>query len=191
MSEIKVMRVKPLEFPANALWYVGQRYHISPEEIVVYVDDKENIMYVNKNVPKKDIAGFIECVEFPDFWVYDDEYGKGIFLDYVFERYGEAAYQALKDSHSWRIDRERERKAKETINKVFPLIEELYNDESKIVCDEFLLRELSLRVSETGRYTPRKLVDFSKMYTLCLGYLIGAGILNIDGALKEGDTKNE
>ena len=75
LEEIKVIKVNPLELPSDVVWSISGKYHIALKEFVVYADKKENILYINENVPGEDIARFIEIVKFPHYWV--DDYNGG------------------------------------------------------------------------------------------------------------------
>lgn len=125
MEEIKVVRVNPLDLPSDVVWIISGKYHISPREFIVYADKKENILYINENVPEEDIARFIEVVEFPDYWVDDNDGGFGEYLDQVHDKYGYSAYKALKDGHSWRMEQKAEEEAKEKVKIAIPAIKKM------------------------------------------------------------------
>lgn len=130
MNKIEVIKVEPLELPKEIVWHFSAMSCVSSmKDFVVYVCDKENKMYVNSSVPQKDIKKFIEVITFPDYWVDDENSGMGHFLEYVYSTYGFPAYMALIDSHKWRLDREEERKAKEKVDAIKPLLDEIAKSE--------------------------------------------------------------
>lgn len=176
MSELEVIRVEPLELPREVVWHFSAMSHVSSmKDFIVYVCDKENKMYVNKSVPEKDIAGFVEVVTFPDYWVDDENGGLGKFLDYVYNTYGYPAYVALLDSHKWRTDREEERKAKEEAKEITPLIDKIaLSDYPSIPYSELLIYEVSKRGDKAELRTGRGKISFGDVYIFYLGYLMGA-----------------
>ena len=130
MNKIEVIKVEPLELPKEIVWHFSAMSCVSSmKDFVVYVCDNENKMYVNSSVPQKDIKKFIEVITFPDYWVDDENGGMGHFLEYVYSTYGFPAYMALIDSHKWRLDREEERKAKEKVDAIEPLLDEIAKSE--------------------------------------------------------------
>ncbi len=113
MNEFEIIRIEPLNLPADIVWNFCYRRNVPLKDFVVYIANKENKMYVIKTVPEEDIKKFIEVITFPDFWVNDDDYGMGEYLEYVYKRYGYPAYSELIDSHAFRMEKEKENKARE------------------------------------------------------------------------------
>ena len=60
MDKMKIVKVDPLEVPSTLVWYMAGLLQAPLKDFVVYVDEKENILYVNKTkkIPKKDICLF-------------------------------------------------------------------------------------------------------------------------------------
>lgn len=182
---MQVVRIKPKELPKDLIFYLNCVYEMELGEFVTIADNKKEILYVNHTVPQKDIDGFLEVIAFPNYWVADDETPTGKFLEYVYGKYGYGTYRALIDSHSWRLDKEAEQKAKETAKEVIPLIEKQIKSETPIVeLDERLLHEVySAGLNRKGQ-TSKNICSFSSVYLFYLGYLMGAGKLQ-EGA-KDG-----
>ncbi|MCI9128023.1 MAG: hypothetical protein HFG28_12780 [Eubacterium sp.] len=139
MEEIKVIKVNPLELPSDVVWSISGKYHISLKEFVVYADKKENILYINENVPEEDITRFIDVVTFPHYWVDDYKGGFGEYLDQVYDKYGYSSYTALKDAHKWRMEQKAEGEAREQAQRAFPAIEKMINAG---MYDEYIMREV-------------------------------------------------
>ena len=175
---MQIVRIKPKELPKDLIFYLNCVYKMELGEFVAIADNKEEILYVNHKVPQKDIDGFLEVIAFPHYWVADDEEPTGKFLEYVYEKYGFGTYRALLDSHSWRLDKEAEQKAKETAKKVIPLIEKQIKSETPMVkLDENLLHEVySAGLNRKGR-TSKNICSFSTVYLFYLGFLMGTGML--------------
>ena len=172
MEEIKVIKVNPLDLPSDVAWIISGKYHISLREFIVYVDNKENIMYVNENVPEKDIKGFIEVVKFPDNWVDDNDGGCGEFLDHVYNIHGYPAYNALKDGHRWRMEQKAEEEAKEKAQRAFPAIEKMINAG---MYDEYIMRETYKLAEKIEGQTRENIYGYGDVSFYCLGYLAGKG----------------
>lgn len=174
MEEIKVVRVNPLDLPSDVVWIISGEYHITPKEFVVYADNKGNIMYVNENVPEKDIKGFIEVVEFPDYWVDDNDGGCGEFLDHVYDIHGYPAYKALKDGHRWRMEQKAEEEAREKVKIAIPTIEKMIEAG---MYNEYMISEATGIGMNIGEKTPKNICSFYTLYPYCLGFLEGMGRL--------------
>lgn len=174
MEEIKVIKVNPLDLLSDVAWKVSAKYHISLKDFVVYVDNKENIMYVNENVPESDIKGFVEVVTFPDYWVGDENGGYGEFLDHVYNKYGCPAYKALGDGHEYRIKRKAEEEAKEKVKIAIPAIEKMIEAG---MYNEYMIHEAASKGMDIRKNTCENICSFSTLYPYCLGYLEGMGQL--------------
>lgn len=131
--------------------------------------NKEETLFVNRKVPKKDIDGFLEVIMFPDYAVNDDEEPTGQFLDYTYHKYGFHAYRALLDAHTWQMEQKEKAKA------IIPLIENEIESETPIVrYDENLFKVYCAGRDRKGK-TPKNISGFSSVYLFYLGYLMGAG----------------
>lgn len=176
-----VKRIKPVELPYGLVARLYNTYHTELEKFVVAVDDKKEIIYVNHDVPEKDVEGFQECVTFPYYWINnddDDDGGKGKFLDYVYAQYGYEVYRILTDSHRYRIEREEKRRAQEEAKAVIPLIErELESEVPVVEYDKYLAYEVWKHGFDLKRQTPGNMTDYGDVYVFYFGYLMGAGML--------------
>lgn len=172
MEEIKVIKVNPLELPSDVVWSISGKYHISLKEFVVYEDKKENILYINENVPEEDITRFIEVVKFPHYWVDDYDGGFGEYFDQVYDKYGYASYTALKDAHKWRMEQKAEEEAKEKAQRAFPAIEKMINAG---MYDEYIMREVYGMGKKIRGETRKNIYGYGDVSIHCLGYLTGKG----------------
>lgn len=174
-----VKRVKPKELPQDIILRLNYLYHAELGEFIAMTDRKENTLFVNEKVPQKDIDGFLEVIMFPDYWVNDEESGKGQFLDYVYEKYGNHTCMALVDAHSWRMEQKNKQQAKEAAKAIIPMIEKEVSSEEPIVeYDEYLMHEIYCAGLHRNGKTPKNISGFSNVYVFYLGYLMGAGKLD-------------
>lgn len=182
MNKIEVIKAEPLELPKEIIWHFSAKSHVSSlKDFIVYVCDKESKMYVNPSVPQKDIEKFIEVITFPEHWVDDENGGMGEFLDYVYKTYGYPAYETLIDSHSWRLNKEEERKAKEKADIIKPLLDEIAKSEHPAInYNAKLIYEIKEAGSNCGMKTSRAKIGYGDIYIFYLGYLAGSGIVNTD-----------
>lgn len=174
MDEIKVIRLNPVDLPSEISWSVSARQHISPKDFVVYMDDKENIMYVNESVPEKDIAGFIKIVTFSGQLVCDYDCGLGDYADFVCDRYGYHTYKELINSHKWRMEQKAKKEAKEKVQRAIPAIEQLIKAG---LYNEYMVHEAYSIGSDIEGKTPKNICGFWTLYPYFLGYLAGKGEL--------------
>lgn len=181
--KIEVIKVDPLKLPAHIVWQISGLYHITQKDFIVYVEDKANIIYVNKSVPEKDIADFIKVVTSPECYVLDDTTEIGKYMEYVYEKYGFAAYKALLDAHKWRIKQQDKENAKEKIQSIIPTIEKMIGAG---LFDENMIYEAHSAGYEVKGKTPENICSFCTVYTYCLGYLVGKGVLKEDYSPKSG-----
>jgi hypothetical protein len=97
-----VKKIQPVELSANLVFRLKNLYHAKRDEFIAMVDNKREILFVNKKVPQEDIDGFLEVILFPEYGVADNE-AKGPFLDYVYYKYGHHTCRELLDAHTWRM----------------------------------------------------------------------------------------
>lgn len=181
MSELEVIRVEPLEIPADIVWQISGRQHIALKDFYVYVHEKENKMYVNKSVPEKDIEKMIEVATYPGRYILDDETEMGQFMEYVYEKYGYAAYDALFEYHRHKKEKEDDQRAKEQLQEVLPLIEEIMNSEHPAInYNESLIYEVLKKGRDKKGKTVRNLIGYDEIYVFYLGCLVGMGKVDTD-----------
>lgn len=180
MSEIKVVKIDPLEIPADIVWQISGTQHIALKDFYVYAQEKEDKMYVNKSVPKKDIEKFIEVMTFPGRY-FDDDSEIGQLMDYIYKKYGYPAYESLFEYHRHKKEQEDDQRAKEQLQEVLPLIEEIMDSNHPAIhYNESLIYEVLKKGRERKGQTVRNLIGFDYVYTFFLGYLVGIGKLNAD-----------
>lgn len=187
MSKMKVVKIDPLELSPHLTWAISGLLQISLKDFSIFVDEKENTMYINKNLkfPKKDIDRLIEIATSTDIWLTDEQYE---FLDYVYEHYGSSACSAIRRSHDARKENSLKEKAKQQMNAIAPIIEkELQHTD----IDEMVLYEAYKAGSNSGRKSRYKLVGYDYNYTFMLGYLIGMGKVSADGVVTIYEEESE
>ena len=180
MNELEVIRVEPLEIPADIVWQIIGTQHIALKDFYVYVQEKENKMYVNKSVPKKDIEKFIEVMEFPGQYI-DDDTEIGHTANYIYEKYGFAAWDSLFEYHRYKKEQEDDQRAKDQSQEVLPLIEGITeSDHPAIHYSESLIYEVSKKGRDSKRKTARNLIGYDDVYVFYLGCLVGMGKVSAD-----------
>lgn len=173
-----VKRIQPKELPTECVFRLNYLYHADLGEFVAITNRKDEILYVNRAVSQKDIEGFLEVIEFPDYAVAQPETKTGEFLEYVYNEYGSCTYLVLVDAHSQNMKRIEERKAKEAAKAVLPVIEKEVNSETPIVeFNERLIHEIWLAGNNLDRKTPKNILGYGTVYGFYFGYLMGAGVL--------------
>ena len=53
-----VKKIQPVELSANLVFRLKNLYHAKRDEFIAMVDNKREILFVNKKVPQEDIDGF-------------------------------------------------------------------------------------------------------------------------------------
>lgn len=173
-----VKKIQPRELPTECLFRLNYLYHAEPGKFVAITDRKDEILYVNHTVPQKDIKGFLEVIEYPEYAVAQPETKTGEFLDYVYDEYGTCAYLALMDAHSSKMKQREKKKAEEVAKAILPIIEKEVNSEEPIIkYDENLIYEIWSNGNEIKKRTPKNIVGYGSIYGFYFGYLMGAGML--------------
>ena len=173
-----VKKIQPRELPTECVFRLNCLYHAEPGNFVAITDRKDEILYVNHTVPQKDIKGFLEVIEYPEYAVAQPETKTGEFLDYVYDEYGTCAYLALMEAHSSKTKQREKKKAEEVAKVILPIIEKEVNSETSTVeFDERLMLEIWLAGNNLNRKTPKNLIGYGNVYGFYFGYLMGAGML--------------
>lgn len=172
MNNITFKRIKQTELPYNLIFQLQSQYETERSDFVVCMERRKRILYLNDSVPEKDIQGFVECINYPDYYVNDDA-GMGKFLEHVFNTYGREVYRIVLDLHDWWRCEKRKEASKTKIRKLQPKIEELRLNKE---IDETLL----LAAHECGNAikgkTAENLISHGDEYIFYLGYLTGNGV---------------
>ena len=177
MSKLQIVKIDPLELPADITWSITGRYHIELKDFYVYVSESDGKMYVNKSVPKKDVAEFVRIATYPGRYVTDDDTEIGQTMNYIYEKYGYAAYSTLHEYHEWMQEQQNEQRAKERVRSAIPSIEKMI---AAGMIDEYMLHEAYRAGSDHKGRTTKNICSFYTVYPYCLGYLIGSGALKED-----------
>lgn len=171
---IEVIRIDPLDLPADIVWQISGLHHITPRDFNVYIQETKEKMYVNKAVPEKDIEKMIEIATFPGRYILDDDTEMGKFMDYVYETYGYPAYETIHNYHQWKMKQQEEHRAKEKVQSAIPSIEKMI--EAGMI-DEYMIHEAYKAGNDRKGKTSKNICSFYTVYPYCLGYLVGSGAL--------------
>ena len=188
---IEVIKVEPLELPADITWQVSGIQKISLKDFVLYIDSQNDKMYVNKSVVlKKDITRIVNLATSEEPYILDDDTEDGNFMEYVYEKYGWGAYNSICSYHSEKRKKLDEQRAKEQLKEVLPLIEEITTSEFPVIpYNEYLIYEVLKKGKDTKRKTPRNVAGYDDIYTFYLGCLVGMGkVKKDDWSLSSGDN---
>lgn len=180
--ELKVIKVDPLELPADIVWKISGIQKISLKDFVLYIDIQTDKAYVNKSVVlKKDIARIVDVATSEDPYIVEDGTENGDFLDYVYEKYGWEATSSICDYHSAKMKKRKEQDAKDRLKEVLPLIEEITKSDFPVIpYNEHLIYEVKKKAEDSRRKTPGNMVDYGSIYIFYLGCLVGMGKLKKD-----------
>lgn len=180
MSKIKVIKIDPLDLPADIVWQISGKQHISLKEFCLYVHEKENKMYVNKSVPKKDIEKMLDIMAFPERYI-DDDSEIGQIANYIYEKYGFAAWNSLFEYRQHKHQQEDDQRAKDQLQEVLPLIEEIVDSERPAIhYNESLIYEVLKKGRDSKRRTARNIIDYDYIYVFYLGCIVGMGKVDTD-----------
>lgn len=180
--KLKVIKVDPVELPADIVWRIGAIQKISLKDFALYIDSQADKMYTNKSVVlKKDVARIVNLATSEDPYILDDGTEDGDFMDYVYEKYGWAAYSSICDYHSEKMKKRKKQSAKERVEEVLPLIEEITKSDFPFIpYNEYLIYEVQKKGRDSKRKTPGNMVDYGSIYNFYLGCLVGMGKLKKD-----------
>lgn len=135
-------------------------------------NNKDTLYYYN--LPEKEIERFISIIES------DKKFLNSRTLDSIYNKYGFAVYNEIREAHSAYLKRGREKVAEQIAQEYFPIIEKNMNKPSIPYCDE-LLKAMS-HLADKGHY---KFKEWStdQAYIYFMGYLLGSGKLKWEGQL--------
>lgn len=185
MGELEVIRIEPLELPADIVWQISGLHHITPKDFYVYVQEQKGKMYVNKCVPEKDIEKMVEIATFPGRYILDDDTEQGEFMNYIFETYGMAAVNTICSYHEYRMKQQDEQRAKERVQNAIPLIEKMI---TAGMIDEYMIHEAYKAGNERKGKTSKNICGFWTVYPYCLGYLVGSGALKEEHSPEDNEN---
>lgn len=191
MSEtMKVVKVDPLEMDPKLLWEITGILHIKMQDFVLYVDDSENVLYLNKtkNIPQEDIDKFVWIVENAGEFYLDDDSAEGQFFNYVFEVYGSKATSTLLNICIERSEKKKKLLAESMAKDISPIIKEELENTS---VNDALLYYIEKAGDETGRKTFYNMTGYSSVYCFMLGYLVGAGKIDPENIVSEDDADED
>lgn len=191
MMKLEVVKVEPLELPADILWKISGTQKIALKDFALYIDEHNNKIYINKSVvKKKDVTRIVNVATSEDPYILDDSTENGDFMSYVYNTYGYETYNAIFDYHKAKINERRTQCAKERIKEIIPMIEEIMtSDFPAIPYNEHLIYEVKEKGMERKRRTSMDIVGYDYIYTFYLGCLMGMGkVKKDDYAVSSGDN---
>lgn len=179
MDKMKIVKVDPLELSPHLTWCISGMLHISLKDFSVYVDEKENTMYLNKNIniPKKDIDRLVEIATWEDIYFTDAQFD---FLDEVCEKYGYSACQTVTQSHDEKKKAVLKKEAEELAASIAPKILE---KKKKVSVNEMMIYYIRQEGNKNNTRTLYNMVSQDSIYTFLLGYLAGTGEISTKGIL--------
>ena len=179
MDKMKIVKVDPLELSPHLTWCISGMLRISLKDFSVYVDEKENTMYLNKNmkIPKKDIDRLVEIATWEDIYFTDEQFD---FLDEVCEKYGYSACKTITQSHDEKKKEVLKKEAEELAASIAPKILE---EKKKVSINEMLIYYIRQEGDKNGTRTVYNMISQDSVYTFMLGYLAGAGKISTKGIL--------
>lgn len=179
MDKMKIIKIDPLELSSHLTWCISGSLQISLKDFSVYVDEKENTMYLNKNIkmPKKDIDRLVEIATWEDIYFTDEQFD---FLDEVYKKYGESACRTITRSHDEKKKAVLKREAEELAASLAPIILE---EKKKVSLNEMLVYYIRQEGGKNGARTVYNMISQDSVYTFMLGYLAGAGKISTKGIL--------
>lgn len=177
MYDFTILKVKPEDLPQDRVYSLKWGYNTELSDFIVSIDLNSKTIWVNRSVPEKDIKQFVEVINFPYYYVGDEDMGMGKFLAYVYDKYGYGTYYALIKTHSERRKRERKVIAEERMKELVPIFQEKAEE---IDIDEFLLYAAHSIGYSLDMKTPNNMVNYGDEYVFILGYLMGNGTVSND-----------
>lgn len=175
MYNFTILRIEPKDLPQDEVFHLNYGFNTELSDFIISVNLNEKRIWVNRSVSEEDIKQFVEVINFPYYYVVDDDMGMGEFLGYVYDKYGYGTYYALIEAHSERRKRERKVIAQEHIEKLLPTF---YSKLEEINIDEELLYAAHSAGYDIGKKTPQNIVNYGDEFVFLLGYLIGNGTVN-------------
>ena len=187
MSKMKIIKIDPLELSPHLTWAISGLLQISLKDFVVFVDDKNNTMYVDKTrkIPKKDIDGFLSIATHPETCLTDKQLD---FLDYVYKEYGFAACKALERSYSDKRESMLKQKAEQLSKTIAP---EINKELNRATPDEMLVYYIIQQGRKLDKKTYYNMVGYGDIYNFMLGYLVGTGKISTAGVIDIDEEESE
>lgn len=183
LNDITVKRTEPIKLPTPVIFSLKYRYHADLSKYVTAFDEREQILYVNPEVPEEDMQKFVAVASYPEIGINDFDCPIADVVDYVFDTYGDGIYKILIDAHTYRLDKLIDAHAKEHAEKIVPLIkkvmDQIVDDEVPDPFNEPLVYQISNAGSKEKYRTARNLVGISTKYVFFLGYLMGTGQIKL------------
>lgn len=181
IKEPIVKRITSKELPSRFYLILNYLYHTELSQFIVFFDTKENVLYVNDNVPKQDIHKFMRMVTFPGVEINDPDSPVADTVNYICEVYGYKVYYILAQAHQKGLNKAYAKAAEERAVEILPIISEACeSDLSDIFTrNEHLVSCISNAGGKVESKTFYNLVGYSTKYVFIFAYLLGQGSLPI------------
>ena len=171
-SNLKVVFAGWDELPGFAKWDLGEVYKIKPEEYRVYADMRKGkrMLYVHKDVPEKDVAGFVRIATCTCRGYREPDSETRQFIDYVCATYGDAAYYTLHNAQLKAAKEYRENLAREKVQAMLADIRAMIDAD---MCNDYMIAEAWNAGYDEGEKRKKDELDEANLYVYCMGYLEG------------------
>lgn len=183
LKDITVKRLSVSELPATLCFILMHKYKTDPSRFVVMFDGKQQVLFVNRDIPVDDAEKFLHIASYPDPYINNADCPLSDVLDYVYETYGWNAYNIIIDAYQHRIRKMMDAKAKGRADKIAPLIREhidsVVNDDAPDVFDEMLVSHVWDAGGKDNHRTAYNQTSYNTKYVFYLGYLMGTGKIKV------------
>lgn len=93
LKDITVKRITPEELPSILCFQLNYKHHTELGKLIVMFDGKQQILYVNRNVPEGDVQKFIDIVSYPSPYINNPDCPISDVMDHVSTAYGWKVYE--------------------------------------------------------------------------------------------------
>lgn len=183
LKDVTVKRIAPGELPSILCFQLNYKYHTELGKFVVMFDGKQQILYVNRNVPEDDVQKFIDIVSYPSPYINNPDCPISDVMDHVSTAYGWKVYEILMSAYSDRQKKIREALARKKSEGIVPVIQEyirsVIDDKAPDVFDDMLVSCIWDAGRNVELQTAYNQTSYSTKYVFYLGYLMGAGKIKV------------
>lgn len=181
LKDIEIKRINLGELPTMLFCKLAYKYHVEQWDFVVMFDDKEQIMYVNREVSDGSVQKFLKIASWPKPGINDPDCPIADIADYVYKTYGWKTWNILIDAYASRQQMMKNERTQARLREILPLIRgEMDSVIDGDIPDPFDERLVAC-VSDAGREADRgrnmhwHAVGSGTKYVFYLGYLMGLG----------------
>nr|WP_289706978.1 hypothetical protein [Enterocloster clostridioformis] len=183
LKDVTVKRIAPGELPSILCFQLNYEYHTELGKFVVMFDGKQQILYVNRNVPEDDMQKFIDIVSYPSPYINNPDCPIFDVMDHVSTAYGWKVYEILMSAYSDRQKKIREaltrKKSEGIVHVIQEYIRSIIDDKAPDVFDDMLVSCIWDAGRNVELRTAHNQTSYSTKYVFYLGYLMGAGKIKV------------